>query len=57
MPVILSKLASYETGIFDENASEIVAFDQKTNRFFVTNSSQQRIDVLELDTSGQAVPT
>lgn len=34
------------TGIFDDSASEIVAYDKNSARFFVTNSSANTVDVL-----------
>ncbi|MCV2392709.1 choice-of-anchor I family protein [Actinotalea sp. M2MS4P-6] len=53
--------ASYETGIFDESAQEIVAYHARTNRLFTVNAQLGRIEVIdasamskvgEIDTAG-----
>ena len=46
--ITLSKIGGYETGIFDEGAAEISAFDAASQRLFVTNSDADAIDVLDL---------
>lgn len=38
---------TYETGIFDEGASEIVAFDPETDRLFVVNADEAGVDVID----------
>ncbi|MEM8933029.1 MAG: hypothetical protein AAGE94_17720, partial [Acidobacteriota bacterium] len=38
----------YETGIFDDSAAEIPAFDRATQRLFVTNSAENTLDVYDL---------
>ncbi len=43
----LEKEWSFRTGKFDEGAAEIVAFDAKTKRLFVTNGDTDSIDVLK----------
>jgi hypothetical protein len=43
----LSPLGIYASGIFDEGAAEIVAFDPKTQRLFVSNADANTIDVLD----------
>lgn len=44
----LQKIGGYETGIFDEGAAEISAFDPGTSRLFVINAEDASIDVLDL---------
>ena len=44
----LTKIGAYETGIFDEGAAEISAYDVYSQRLFVTNSDASTIDVLSL---------
>ena len=39
---------TYETGIFDQSAAEIVAFDKKTDRVFVTNGNDAAVDVIDI---------
>ncbi len=38
----------YETGIFDEGAAEIVAFDPATKKLFSTNADAGTVDILSL---------
>jgi 3',5'-cyclic AMP phosphodiesterase CpdA len=45
--VELSLLGTYTSGIFDEGAAEIVTFDAKTSRLFVSNANANSIDVLD----------
>lgn len=44
----MNLLKTYTTGIFDDSAAEISAFDSGTNRIFVTNSSNGTVDVYDL---------
>lgn len=46
--ITLSVLGTYETGIFDESAAEIVAYDPATQRLFVVNGNDDTIDVLDI---------
>jgi len=39
---------TYETGIFDESAAEIGAFDPETDRLFVVNGDSGAIDVFDI---------
>lgn len=48
----LVPVARYESGIFDDSAAEIVAHDPATQRLFVTNGAESRIDVLDLSGLG-----
>ncbi len=50
-------LGTFETGVFDESAAEIVAFDPATNRMFVVNGDAGAIDVLQLDPVTPGAPT
>lgn len=45
--VTLQRLGSYESGIFDESATEIPAFDPSTKRAFVTNAFNNTVDVID----------
>ncbi len=38
----------YESGLFDESAAEISAYDANTRRLFVTNAKANTLDVLDL---------
>lgn len=44
----LDLLGTYETGVFDESAAEIVDYDPATKRLFVVNGDASGIDVLEI---------
>jgi DNA-binding beta-propeller fold protein YncE len=44
----LQVLGSYASGIFNQGASEIVAYDPTTQRLFTVNGATSRIDVLDL---------
>lgn len=44
----VNHLSTYATGIFDEGAAEIVAFDPITQRLFFTNADTGTIDVLDI---------
>ncbi len=44
----LTPLGTYTTGIFDEGAAEIVAYDPDTERLFVVNGAKATIDVLDI---------
>ncbi|MCH6259421.1 hypothetical protein MLD52_22895, partial [Puniceicoccaceae bacterium K14] len=45
--VDLNVLGSYHSGVFDESAAEIVAYDPDTHRLFVVNANSSQIDVLD----------
>ncbi|XNZ01242.1 choice-of-anchor I family protein [Micrococcus luteus] len=53
--VELTLAGTYETGVFDESAAEIPAFDAATDRLFVVNAQKGAVDVLDVD--GDAAPT
>src|SRR5688572_24075589 len=44
----LSPLGVYETGLFDDGAIEIAAYDPLSRRAFLTFAAQPRIDVVYL---------
>ena len=44
----LHKLGTYESGLIDESAAEIVAYDKRSQRLFVTNAKDQSVDVLSI---------
>ncbi|MEA5557386.1 choice-of-anchor I domain-containing protein, partial [Nodularia spumigena] len=44
----LKKIATYQTGAFDEAAAEISAFDKTTNRLYVVNALANTLDILDL---------
>lgn len=44
----LQKIGGYQTGVFDESAAEIPAFDAASRRVFVVNAAVGKIDVLDL---------
>jgi hypothetical protein len=46
--ISLTPLGTYETGVFDEGAAEIVVHDPKTQRVFVINADASVIDVLDI---------
>lgn len=50
-------LDTYKTGIFNASASEITAYSPVSRKFFVTNSSSNTVDVLQLDAGNQASKT
>lgn len=43
----LSALGTYETGIFDQSAAEILAYDARSERLFVVNAAQAEVEVLD----------
>lgn len=43
----LNPLGTYQTGIFDESAAEIVSFDARSDRLFVVNAAQAKVEVLD----------
>lgn len=47
-PLTLTPIGTYESGIFDESAAEIVAFDPRTDRAFVVNANDATVDVLDI---------
>jgi len=44
----LTQVGRFDTGIFDEGAAEITAFDPDSQQLFVTNDATNTIDILDL---------
>ena len=44
----LFPIGTFNTGVFDEGAAEIVAFDPATNRAFFTNANANSVSVLDI---------
>ncbi|HEU4780476.1 MAG TPA: choice-of-anchor I family protein [Steroidobacteraceae bacterium] len=51
----LEVLGTYRTGVFDQGAAEIVAYDPLTRRVFVVNAAATSVDVLDI--ANPALPT
>ncbi|MGS2717328.1 choice-of-anchor I family protein [Eionea flava] len=47
-PITLKKLGTYDSGLIDESAAEIVAHDPRSQRVFVTNAKDSSVDVLSI---------
>jgi 2',3'-cyclic-nucleotide 2'-phosphodiesterase/3'-nucleotidase/5'-nucleotidase len=47
-PVTLTPIGTHHTGLFDEGASEIAAFDERTDRVFAINAADVAVDVLDI---------
>lgn len=45
----LEAIGTYQTGVFDEGAAEIVAHDPRTQRLFVINADAATVDVLDIN--------
>ena len=46
----LAPVGRYETGLFDQAAAEIVAYDDRSRRLFVVNAAQAQVEVLDART-------
>ena len=44
----LKAIGTYDSGIFDDSAAEIIAHDRRTQRLFVVNATIGQIDVLDI---------
>jgi phosphodiesterase/alkaline phosphatase D-like protein len=44
----ISPLGTYQTGVFDEGAQEVPAYDPLTRRLFVINANDGTVDVLDI---------
>ncbi|WP_338431398.1 choice-of-anchor I family protein [Synechococcus elongatus] len=49
----LSVLGTFETGSFDEGAAEIPAYDPISQRVFIVNAKNSRVDVLDISNPSQ----
>lgn len=45
--IAVNRIGTYESGIFDQGAAEIVAFDPGSQRLFVVNGATPGIDILD----------
>ncbi|NET40064.1 MAG: hypothetical protein F6K19_50335 [Cyanothece sp. SIO1E1] len=52
--VTLTPVGTYETGIFDEGASEIVDYDPVTQRIYVVNADAGEIDMAGMKPWGKS---
>lgn len=55
-PISIAPIGTYETGIFDEGAAEIAAYDADTYRLFVINANDVTVDILDLSDPTQPSP-
>nr|MDF0365359.1 choice-of-anchor I family protein [Nodosilinea sp. TSF1-S3] len=55
VPALLVPIGTYETGVFDASAAEIVVYDPATQRLFVVNAQVPAVEVLDL--SNPSAPT
>ena len=46
--IVLSVLGTYATGLFDESAQEIAAYDPINKQLFVTNAADASVDILSI---------
>ncbi|QGJ70231.1 Bifunctional metallophosphatase/5'-nucleotidase [Planctomycetales bacterium 10988] len=46
--ILLEHLSTFETGVFDEGAAEIVTYDPTTQRLFFTNADANTVIVLDI---------
>ncbi|MDF7800813.1 choice-of-anchor I family protein [Pontiellaceae bacterium B1224] len=46
--ISLNQISTYASGIFDEGAAEIVAYDNGSQRLFVSNAQENSLDVLDI---------
>ena len=55
----LTPIGTFDTGVFDDGAAEIVAYDPATERLFVVNGADSTIDVLDISdpSDPQALPS
>lgn len=53
--IVLSVFDTFETGQFDEGAAEIVAHDPGSQRVFVVNANDDRIDILDISNIGSSL--
>ena len=46
--ITLNLLGTYETGIFDGGAAEILTYDPATQRLFVVNAEDVSVDIINI---------
>lgn len=47
-PLTLQKIGEYRSGVFDEGATEIAAYDAISRQLYVTNAADRTLDVIDL---------
>ncbi|GHB97461.1 alkaline phosphatase [Cerasicoccus arenae] len=52
---VLTPIGVYETGLFDESAAEITAFDPGSERLFLVNANDSSVDILDLNNPANPV--
>lgn len=53
--IVLSVFDTFETGQFDDGAAEIVAHDPGSQRVFVVNANDDRVDILDISNIGSSL--
>ncbi len=48
LSISINPIGTYQSGIFNESAAEISAYDKTSKRLFVTNASSNSLDVLDV---------
>ena len=48
LEITLTPVGTYETGIFDDKGAQIVDYHAPSQRLFITNASEETIDVLDI---------
>ena len=50
----LTRIGQYDSGIVDEGAAEITAYDSESQQLFVINGANDTIDILDVSDSDQS---
>ena len=53
--LILSEVARFESGVFDDAAMEIAAWEPKSGRIFAVNGSTRSIDIFVIETGPEGI--
>ncbi|WP_417810974.1 choice-of-anchor I family protein [Thalassospira alkalitolerans] len=56
-PLSILSMGEYRTGVFDESAAEIPAFDPVAKRIFVVNGGDKAIDILDMSNPNEITKT
>lgn len=54
---LMTKIGEYRSGVFDDGATEIAAFDAGSQQLFVTNGADKTIDIIDLSDPAAPVKT
>src|SRR6056297_2236432 len=46
--IVLEKVSTYSTGIFDDGAAEIAAYHAPSKQVFFTNSAEDAVEILDV---------